>query len=44
MIAWEATLSQLERQQLASYILSIQGTSPATPKAPEGEVWTGDEE
>ena len=44
MIAWEATLSQLERQQLASYILSIQGTSPAAPKTPEGEVWTGDEE
>ena len=44
MIAWEGTISQLERQQLTSYILSIQGTSPATPKAPEGEVWTGDEE
>jgi cytochrome c oxidase cbb3-type subunit 3 len=43
MIAWESTLSQLERQQLASYILSIQGTSPATPKAPEGEIWTGEE-
>ncbi len=44
MIAWESTISQLERQQLASYILSIQGTSPATPKDPEGEVWTADEE
>lgn len=44
MIAWESTINQLERQQLTSYILSIQGTSPATPKAPEGEVWTGDEE
>ena len=44
MIAWESTISQKERQQLASYILSIQGTSPATPKAPEGEVWIADEE
>ena len=44
MIAWEATISQLERQQLTSYILSIQGTSPAIPKAPEGEAWTEDEE
>ena len=44
MIAWEATISQLERQQLTSYILFIQGTSPAAPKAPEGEVWTEDEE
>ncbi|MDH5414869.1 MAG: cytochrome c, partial [Flavobacteriaceae bacterium] len=43
MIAWESTLSQLERQQLASYILSIEGTTPATPKAPEGEIWTGEE-
>ncbi|MGB5361992.1 MAG: cbb3-type cytochrome c oxidase N-terminal domain-containing protein [Aureibaculum sp.] len=43
MIAWESTLSQLERQQLASYILSIQGSTPATPKAPEGEIWTGEE-
>jgi len=44
MIAWEATISQKERQQLTSYILSIQGTTPAAPKAPEGEVWKGDEE
>lgn len=44
MIAWEATISQKERQQLASYILSIQGTTPATPKAPEGEIWKEGEE
>lgn len=39
MIAWESTISLEERQQLASYILSMQGTTPANPKAPEGEVW-----
>ncbi len=39
MIAWESTISLEERQQLASYILSLQGTTPANPKAPEGEVW-----
>jgi len=44
MIAWEATISQKERQQLASYILSIQGTTPATPKAPQGEIWKEGEE
>ena len=44
MIAWESTISQKERQQLASYILSIQGTTPATPKAPEGEIWKESEE
>ena len=40
MIAWESTLSTLERQQLTSYILSLKGTTPANPKAPEGEIWT----
>lgn len=44
MIAWEGTISQKERQQLTSYILSIQGTTPATPKAPEGEIWKESEE
>ena len=38
MIAWESTISQKERQQLASYIISIQGTTPANPKAPEGDI------
>ena len=42
MIAWEGTLSRLERQQLSSYIISMQGTTPANPKAPEGDVWTGE--
>lgn len=39
MIAWESTLSQLERQQLASYILTLQGTVPANPKEPQGDLW-----
>ncbi|MET2985182.1 cbb3-type cytochrome c oxidase N-terminal domain-containing protein [Aureibaculum conchae] len=39
MIAWESTISLEERQQLASYILSMQGTTPANPKDPEGEIW-----
>lgn len=38
MIAWEATISQKERQLLASYVLSLQGTTPANPKAPEGDI------
>lgn len=42
MIAWEATISQKERQQLASYVLSLQGTIPAKPKAPQGEIWKGE--
>lgn len=42
MIPWEGTISRLERQQLASYIIAMQGTTPANPKAPEGDVWTGE--
>jgi cytochrome c oxidase cbb3-type subunit 3 len=38
MIAWESTLSKLERQQLASYIISMQGTTPANPKPAEGDI------
>ena len=41
MIAWENTITREERVQLASYILSMQGTQPANPKAPEGDVWSG---
>ncbi|MCB0458725.1 MAG: c-type cytochrome [Flavobacteriaceae bacterium] len=45
MIAWEATINQKDRQLLASYVLTLQGTTPATPKAPEGDIiWkAGDE-
>ena len=38
MIPWESTISLLERQQLSSYIISMQGTTPANPKAPEGDI------
>lgn len=38
MIAWKNTISVVERQQLASYIISMQGTSPANPKKPEGDI------
>ena len=39
MIAWESTISLEERQQLASFILTLKGTTPEKPKAPEGEIW-----
>jgi len=38
MIAWEGTISRDERIQLASYIISMQGTEPANPKAAEGDI------
>jgi len=38
MIPWESTITRDERIQLASYIISMQGTQPATPKAAQGEI------
>ncbi len=40
MIAWKSTLKPAEIQKVSSYILSLQGTTPANPKEAEGEIWT----
>ena len=42
MIAWKTQLKPLEMAQVASYILTFQGTTPANPKAPEGDIWVDD--
>ncbi|APQ16051.1 cbb3-type cytochrome c oxidase N-terminal domain-containing protein [Maribacter hydrothermalis] len=39
MIAWKQNLKPLEMAQVASYVLSFQGTTPANPKAAEGDIW-----
>jgi cytochrome c oxidase cbb3-type subunit 3 len=39
MISWKAQLKPPEIAALANYILSLQGTGPATQKAPQGELW-----
>ena len=39
MVAWKTELSPLERAQVGSYLLTFQGTTPAEPKAAEGELW-----
>ncbi|APY11710.1 cytochrome C oxidase subunit III [Seonamhaeicola sp. S2-3] len=39
MIAWKAQLKPSQIAQVASYVLSLQGTTPANPKAPEGDIW-----
>lgn len=38
MVPWQDQLSPEEIQQVASYILSLKGTNPASPKAPQGEL------
>lgn len=42
MIAWKGTLKPKEMQKVASYIISLKGSNPVDPKAPEGEVWVDD--
>ncbi len=39
MISWQTQLNPNQMQEVASYVLSLQGTSPAAPKAPEGNIW-----
>lgn len=39
MVAWKGNLKPKEIQHVASYILSLKGSNPKDPKAPEGEVW-----
>ena len=39
MIAWQTQLNPNQMQEVASYIISLQGTTPAAPKQPEGEIW-----
>lgn len=39
MVGWAKILGTKEVQNVASYVLSLQGTKPAGGKAPEGEKW-----
>ena len=36
MISWEKSLNGLQMAELASYILTLQGSNPVAPKAPQG--------
>lgn len=39
MIAWEDQLTPPQMQEVASYVLNLEGTTPEKPKDPEGEKW-----
>lgn len=41
MIPWQDQLSPEEIQNVSSYIITLNGTSPANPKAPQGELVGG---
>lgn len=36
MISWEKTMTPKQMSELSNYILSLQGTNPPNPKAPQG--------
>ena len=40
MIAWKTQLKPTQIAQVASYVLSLQGTTPANPKEPQGDLQT----
>lgn len=40
MVPWKQDLKPSVIAQVASYVLSLQGTTPAEPKEAEGELWT----
>jgi len=46
MIAWQSQLTPKQMQEVASYIITFEGTDPPNPKEPQGELYerTDDEE
>lgn len=42
MVPWKGTLSEKERMQLAAYIRTLRGTTPAKAKEPQGDLWVID--
>ena len=42
MISWKDQLRPSEMKNVASYILTLQGTNPPNPKEPQGEIWKED--
>ncbi len=41
MLTWDGKLNPREIQEVASYVLSLQGTNPPNAKAPQGQKWEG---
>jgi cytochrome c oxidase cbb3-type subunit 3 len=37
MISWKTQLSETQIKQVSSYVVTLQGTTPPNPKAPQGE-------
>lgn len=43
MVSWKSMLKPTEIQQVASYVLSLQGSNPKEGKAPEGEIYKAED-
>lgn len=41
MIPWESQLSAKQMQEVASYIISLEGSNPENAKEPQGDKWEG---
>ncbi len=39
MISWEALLNPVKMRQVASYVMTLEGSNPPGAKAPEGDLW-----
>ena len=39
MISWSSILKPEEMRDVSFFIMSIRGTTPANPKAPQGVIW-----
>ncbi|NIJ45179.1 cytochrome c oxidase cbb3-type subunit 3 [Wenyingzhuangia heitensis] len=39
MIAWKNSFSPQKLQQLSAYVISLQGTTPSSPKEPQGDLY-----
>lgn len=43
MISWKDQLNVTEMQQVSSFIMTLKGTNPPNPKAPQGEIYVPEE-
>ncbi len=39
MISWQSQLNPKQIQDVASYVISLHGTTPVNPRAPQGVIW-----
>ena len=39
MLPWKKTIKPNDIEKVASYVISLQGTSPKKPKPPQGDIW-----